>query len=249
MLLLALSITVSSIKGRMEDTNRILDLADWLAEFSNLEPASVEEFRKKRAGFVPDFWWNESVTSGIPLPDSTSKIENVAGLEGYAAVKIWQACQATVQEAWKSGTGKRAFPLTACIRLISAGVRPDLPTEGRDYQSEPLAEPLIHAANAVVIPREQAAIYHINVESDLWLAGTRVWPYQEAVMFLSTNPWRALFCGLCGKRFVADKPGRRFCSEGCTREARNRGKLAWWNEHGGEQRRAKDSKKRKAKEK
>jgi hypothetical protein len=75
-------------------------------------------------------------------------------------------------------------------------------------------------------------MYHINVESDLWLAGTRVWPYQQAVMFLGTNPWRALFCGLCSKRFVADKPGRRFCSEDCAKEARKRGQLAWWNQHG-----------------
>jgi hypothetical protein len=195
----------------MEDTNDILNSADGLAEFSNLESAGVEDFRKTHAGFVPDFWWNESVT----------------GLTG-AAVKIWQACQGNLQEAWKSGPGKRAFSLTACIRLISAGVRPDLPVEGRDYH----AEPLIYAANAVAVPLEQAAIYHINVESDLWLAGTRVWPYQQAVMFLGTNPWRALFCGLCSKRFVADKPGRRFCSEACTKEARKRGQLAWWNQHG-----------------
>jgi hypothetical protein len=183
----------------MDDTNEILNAADWLADFSNLDPAGVEDFRKTRAGFVPDFWWTESVS----------------GLTG-ATVKIWQACQAHLQEAWKSGPGKRAFSLTACIRLISAGVRPDLPVEGRDYHVEP---PLVYAANAVGIPREQATIYHINLESDLWLAGTRVWPYQQAVMFLGTNPWRALFCGLCGKRFVADKPGRRFCSGDCTKEA------------------------------
>jgi hypothetical protein len=184
----------------MEDTNDILNSADGLAEFSNLEPAGVEDFRKTHAGFVPDFWWNESVS----------------GLTG-ATVKIWQVCQAHLQEAWKSGPGKRPFSLTACIRLISAGVRPEEPVEGRDYHVE---------------PREQSTIYHINMESDLWLAGTRVWPYQQAVMFLGTNPWRALFCGLCGRRFVADKPGRRFCSETCTKEARKRGQLAWWNQHG-----------------
>lgn len=195
----------------MEDSHNILNLADALAGFSNLEPAGVEDFRKRYAEFVPDFWWKESVTS----------------LSGTAAVTIWQACQAHLQAAWKNG-----FPLTASIRLINSGVRPESPIEGRDYHVEPAAAPVVHAANAVVIPREQATIYHVNLESDLWLAGTRVWPYQQAVMFLGTNPWRALFCGQCGKRFVADKPGRRFCSEDCTKEARKSSKRAWWGEHG-----------------
>jgi hypothetical protein len=195
----------------MDDTNEILNAADWLADFSNLEPAGVEDFQKKHAGFVPEFWWTESVS----------------GLTG-ATVKIWQVSQAYLQEAWKSGPGKRAFPLTACIRLISAGVLRELPTEGRDYHAE---------------QREQSAIYHINRESDLLQAGTRVWPYQQAVMFLGTNPWRALFCGLCGKRFAADKPGRRFCSEDCTREARKRGQLAWWSTNGNDWRNGKTKQK------
>lgn len=229
----------------MEDTNDILNAADWLAEFSNLEPAGVEDFRKVHPGFVPEFWWKESVTSLVPSPDKKSNIQLVS--EGYTAVKIWQACQANLQEAWKTGPGKRPFSLTACIRLISAGVRPESPVEGRDYHVEPAAAPLVHAANAVVIPREQATIYHVNVESDLWLAGTRVWPYQQAVMFLGTNPWRALFCGLCLKRFVADKPGRRFCSETCAKEARKRGQLAWWNANGEEWRSGREKKSKGAK--
>ena len=198
----------------MKKTDENLDCADALAEFSNLEPESADAFRKKRPGFVPDFWWKEAVTS----------------LTGREAGKIWRACQANLRVAWKS-----EFPLTSCIKLINAGIRFDPPVEGVDY----------HAANAVAIPREQAAGYQvqINVESDLWLAGTRVWPYQQAVMYLSANPWRALFCSLCGNRFVADKPSRKFCSEDCTKKARKSSKLAWWNEHGQNWREGKAKKK------
>ena len=39
-------------------------------------------------------------------------------------------------------------------------------------------------------------------------------------MFLGTQSWRASLCQResCRKRFVKDKPSRRYCSEKCSRE-------------------------------
>jgi hypothetical protein len=59
-----------------------------------------------------------------------------------------------------------------------------------------------------------------------------VWPYQRAVMLLGVEPWRARFCPRCGKRFVADKPARRFCSNRCSSGARRLSKTAWWTNKG-----------------
>lgn len=67
--------------------------------------------------------------------------------------------------------------------------------------------------------------------SNLTRSFDAVWPYQKAVMFLGTNPWRACVC-ICGNRFVADKPARRFCSDQCFQQSRRRSKQAWWSENG-----------------
>jgi hypothetical protein len=59
----------------------------------------------------------------------------------------------------------------------------------------------------------------------------KIWPYQEAVLFLHANPWRAKFCNNCGRRYVKEKPPQKFCSERCTREARKKGKRKLWKNH------------------
>jgi len=59
----------------------------------------------------------------------------------------------------------------------------------------------------------------------------KVWPYQKAIMTLATEPWRARFCKSCGNRYVADKPGRVFCSDSCAKEARKLSKRISWTKH------------------
>jgi hypothetical protein len=68
--------------------------------------------------------------------------------------------------------------------------------------------------------------------------GKTTWPFQRAVMFLASESWRARFC-VCGKRFVADIPGRRYCSDKCFQDSRKAAMKSWWNAPGGgsEQRR------------
>jgi hypothetical protein len=59
-----------------------------------------------------------------------------------------------------------------------------------------------------------------------------VWPFQRSVMFLAVEDWRARFCGVCGKRFVADQPARRFCSTACTGKGRKASRRAYWKDKG-----------------
>lgn len=58
------------------------------------------------------------------------------------------------------------------------------------------------------------------------------WPYQRALMFLAVEPWRARFCAICGRRFVAEKPATRFCSVECAAGARKESRDAWWRKNG-----------------
>lgn len=48
-------------------------------------------------------------------------------------------------------------------------------------------------------------------------AGTT--PFQRAVLHLFEHPWRARFCAVCKKRFVAAEPKNKFCSEACSHES------------------------------
>jgi len=59
----------------------------------------------------------------------------------------------------------------------------------------------------------------------------QVAPYQQAVMFLFANRWRAKFCLRCGDRFVANAPKSIYCSDACFQSARKDSKKAWWNEN------------------
>jgi len=56
--------------------------------------------------------------------------------------------------------------------------------------------------------------------------------YQQAVMFLTLNRWRAKFCLRCGSRFVAVSPKSIYCGDACFHVARKDSKKAWWTEHG-----------------
>jgi hypothetical protein len=60
----------------------------------------------------------------------------------------------------------------------------------------------------------------------------KVAPYQQAIMYLFANRWRAKFCLRCGNRFAANAPKSIYCSDACFQSTRKDSKKAWWNEHG-----------------
>src|SRR5215475_421890 len=95
----------------------------------------------------------------------------------------------------------------------------------------PLEECVRLISSAAVADRLYGAT---DVEPDL--SSFPVWPYQRAVMLLGVEPWRARLC-VCGNRFVADKPARRFCSDRCASNSRKHSRRTWWGERGREWRR------------
>lgn len=52
-------------------------------------------------------------------------------------------------------------------------------------------------------------------------------PHQRAVLFLFEHPWRAKFCPVCGKRFVAAEAKNKFCSQPCSDESSRRRHNEW----------------------
>jgi len=124
-------------------------------------------------------------------------------LLGDEVLPYWQHVQAVVRDAWQ-----KKFPRELMIKLVSVAT-----------------QPLMQMVEA----------HHAGAEDfdrrDILEQDVKVWPYQNAVAFLAAQPWRALFCTACGKRFAADKPGRKFCSDACTAKARKASKLASWHEH------------------
>jgi hypothetical protein len=81
-------------------------------------------------------------------------------------------------------------------------------------------------------PREMCVKLICSTSRPVWFF--QAWPYQNALMFLACEAWRARFCGQCGERFVADKPARRFCSGRCSAQARRVSRAISWEKHGDE---------------
>ena len=57
-------------------------------------------------------------------------------------------------------------------------------------------------------------------------------PFQRAVLHLFENPWRARFCRVCNKRFIAVEAKNKFCGSECSAEDRRRQKREWFRLHG-----------------
>ena len=211
--------------------------AQALAKFSNLVPNApkgseedVEYFRQNYPGFVPQVWWKWRVSS------KTDPVQF-----------LWEAEQKTLHDAWKE-----SFPLEDSVRLISTG--PPIPEAWIEESEKAWAAlgvgPGVIAPEAIVLPNRPPApvqewMATVGLEPDMWIKSP-VWPYQRAVMFLATEPWRARFCESCGKRYVAFKPGRRYCSDRCTQAARRGSKRASWHKHSRKWRPKKTRKSRKS---
>src|SRR5580704_8559788 len=102
---------------------------------------------------------------------------------------------------------------------------PDFWWEELSFQEAPVPTPLWKVAQGFL---QQAWKEKFSLKLCIWLLnfgqvqipgkpfsseGLGPWAYQEAVMFLGTNQWRAKFCLRCGTRFVADTPKNTYCSD------------------------------------
>jgi hypothetical protein len=68
---------------------------------------------------------------------------------------------------------------------------------------------------------------HLHSRYSIPGTASKEYPYQRAVVFLFEHPWRARFCPVCKKRFVAAEAKTKFCSQQCSDESTRRRHLEW----------------------
>jgi hypothetical protein len=144
---------------------------------------------------------------------------------------IWQKMQKIVKTAWETG-----FSPDDCIELIVKGAeQAERQTIFNDLESGELE---LGKAGIVDYVRKQG------------LRKRDVFGYQQAVMFLHVQPWRAAKCPgamgqPCGKYFVKQAKRSVYCSEACFNANRSADKRKWWTDVGTKQRAQKAKAKRK----
>lgn len=237
--------------------NRDLANAVILAQFSNLKPDHVEQFRKNLAvGFLPDLWT-------LPVSGGTEP--------------AWRQLQHLVQQTWSAKFAHReSFALIICVehyasllRLFNKSVEPSsyLHDAGQqilakgEIKRERLLEKLTEATSErqqnvkemVKIPKEmrrnepermtremsigEAAQRAFAEYGPITFTPEETFPFQDAVGFLMNQNWRARFCPTCGTRVVATKERSTFCSDPeCSKESRREARRKWWRQYGREQR-------------
>jgi hypothetical protein len=185
-----------------------LTLADKLAEFANLQPEGVAEFRKNY-DFAPSGWWDHR---GI-----TSDEDGVDF--------IWKDMQKKVRAAWETG-----FSPDDCLELIVAGAKRAELQDMIKADEEQLNVELKDEADAAEWFRKR---FHRRKP--------QVFEYQQALMFLHVQPWRAAKCPgamdqPCGKFFVKQAKRSIYCSDRCFNANRSADKRKWWIDVGTKQR-------------
>jgi predicted nucleic acid-binding Zn ribbon protein len=209
--------------------------AQILADFSNLESSQVEYFRNNFPHFAPQAWWDaESVE-----PQRTRLVKRSDGSlseEPLVSRKQWQETQALVRAWWRQQVKDDIFSLTIMLNSVfdpgpgSAFSRRVVEWAVRQQYPDGLAEGV-----TVEIPGHK-----ITNRSNLREGYI---PLQSAMVYLFENSWRARFCPVCGKRFVAGEPKTKFCSSTCSENDRRRQKREWFQTHGAAWRRKRKSKK------
>jgi hypothetical protein len=213
---------------------QLLYAAQSLAEFANLEAAKRNVFATKHADFLPSSWWTERVITNDAPP--------------WAIEETWQYYRTVLRDAWRE-----KFSIEKTVELVSAGRIPEK-TIGRQFPLELLprseGDDKLLAQHGDQLREMVRQVDAAALRAEFWpRVSRRSWPYQMAVMFLASEPWRARFCQECGQRFVADKPKNSYCSVSCSGEARRASKRLSWEKHGKEWRPAKESKGKTAREK
>jgi hypothetical protein len=206
-----------------EMSEEFLNYADKLAKFANLESADVKAFIKLHRGFWPPVEWKETQRRLVvlwrehfPLEQSIQLIIAISHFEFDQ--DLWDPSPGTKEHATdpKNLACNDHPPLTMDDLVRDVSIHERL----KEFDPDPLR----------AIKKIQCVL---DARAYIKSATNRmVWPAQFAIMFLATHPWRARFCPLCGRRFVADKQSRRYCRELCSHEARKKGKLMSWRTHG-----------------
>jgi len=189
----------------------LLNHADTLATFTNLNAKDAETFLRSYPEFLPAFGWQQTqrfVTvlwrEHFPMGEA---VRLVLSVDRFATVQL---------ELNPKEEGPEHFELASHSTYELLG---SLPSKDVDSAVNR------RAIERIALNYTASVVMRVAKLSD-------VWPVQFAIMFLATHPWRARFCPSCGHRFVADKQSRRYCGERCSHEARKKGKLASYYKNG-----------------
>lgn len=127
-----------------EETRAVLDAADMLAEFANLEqPATVDAFRRDHSDFALPAWWKYQSDRA----------------ESLGLSKHWQLTQKYVQEAWIIWVSGSEFFLDEWLRLLTSVFDPTALLE----IMLPLSPP-VHPAFAKADELAEMTPYHKAIE-------------------------------------------------------------------------------------
>jgi len=144
---------------------------------------------------------------------------------------IWQQMQKIVRAAWETG-----FSPDDCVELIVQGAeQAERQTIFDDYQSGEFGA-------------EKAGI--LDYVRKQQRRKREIFGYQQAVMFLHVQPWRAAKCpGVigqpCGKYFVKQAKRSTYCSDKCSSAQVSVDKRKWWVDVGTKRRAQKNKAKKK----
>lgn len=128
---------------------------------------------------------------------------------------IWKIEQARLRDAWRAG-----FTTRACVSLVSMVAK--LSAQDQFFENiQRLEEP--EAVKAIQENMEKHGTPYPPLD---------VYPYQEVIMMLFVDPWRARICEICGNHFIKEVQRDRYCSNACSKEAIRRRHNRWWREQG-----------------
>ena len=139
----------------------------------------------------------------VPRSDITLSPNNPPRTGKEAA---WRIFQKKVQDLWKG------FPFDQSLELVVDIDRLSQQTKHRDD----------------LLQRSNEEVQKLVNEGP---TKPETWPIQKAVWFLSVNPWRARYCGVCGRPFAIitanNNRKQSACSEACRDEAARNRKTRW----------------------
>jgi len=202
-------------QARAEDLVKDAQVLAKLANLNLMDRAGVDYFQHNFKDFVPErFWEPWRFSTKEELQKAWQEFPNISSEELRAKLRPGPPPVQKFQE-WLQDAWRTGFSLNACLRLLSA----------------------------CSVFSELSLKLGGDVQFEDFV-GQSEWPAQRAILFLAVDVWRARFCQRCGKMFVADKTGRKFCSSECFATSRKNVKRLWASDAREKQRSKKQSRRK-----
>ena len=195
--------------------------AQILAEFCKLEPGQAEYFRNNYPDFAPPAWWDKKV----PVLDRATE----RNLRKLIQEREWSKEELREKLRWIDAEAKSNRPENQW-QITQAYLRDWWKSSVKDD-----VQFLVVLLNSVFDPSRTEFTQMLRWMKRLYSSGSNLQdgyiPMQGAIVYLFANPWRARFCPVCHKPFVAGESKTKFCSTSCSDEDRRRQKREWAREN------------------